>query len=139
MTNYCWAEFGTFKTILSNLSTSHDPALATDSLSMAFFVASSSATPPLLVFVTQCAQAIKVEKKKTIVVASAQKICKTAKGNGIAKYKKTPMSPPVLIELIGPGSKQRGRVTSITAKNTPSSCMRKIETCDERVDDKMND
>lgn len=48
------------------------------------------------------------------------------------------MSLPVPIELIRLGSKQRGRVTSITAENTPLSCIHEIKDGNVRVDDKMD-
>lgn len=43
------------------------------------------------------------------------------------------------MEMIRPRRKQRVRVTSITAKNTPSHHIHKIEAGDEKVDDEMDD
>lgn len=139
MTNHCQAEFGTFKTIISNPLTDNDPALPIGPPSVAPLTASSSAASPFPVSAIHRARAVKVEKKKAIAVASAQKIGQTAKKNGMVKRKRTPTPLPVSMELIRPGSKRKARVTSIAAENTPSHCMRRIEAGDKRVDDEIDD
>lgn len=139
MTNYCRAKFGTFKTIFSDLPTGNDLVLSASPHLMTFFATSLSATSLFPVSVTQYARAAKVEKKKVMAVVLTQKVGQTAKENGMAKRKRTLTSPPVLIQLIIPESKQKVRVTSIIAENILSHHIRsRIEADDERVDDKMD-
>lgn len=139
MTNHCQADFGTFKTIISDPLTNNDPTLSVGPPSVAPLAASSSAAFPFLISATHRTRAAKVEKKKAIAVASAQKIGQTAKKNGMVKRKRTPTPLPVPMELIRPGSKRKVRVTSIAAENTPSRRMQRIEAGNKRVDDEIDD
>lgn len=127
-----------FKAILFYPPIANDSTALVDLFSAAFFAVLLSTTSSFLIFAIQYAQAVKVEKKKTLAIVLAQKIGQTVKKNGIKKRKKTPILFPVLIKLIRAKSKQKMRVTSIAAKIIPSYYIRKIKTGNKKINDEIN-
>lgn len=122
----CQTEFSTFKTGLSNPLTGNN-FLASISL----YIAPSFITSSLPVSTIRRAQAAKLEKKKAMTAASAQKLGHlTEKDKRTAKRKRISIPLPVLMELIRPNSKRKVRVMSIAAETTPLHCMRRAEADD---------
>lgn len=119
------AEFGTFKALLS------DPPTGNDLPPSASSHTAPPTASPLPISAAERARAARLEKKKALAKASAQKLGhSTGKAKEAAKRKRTPTPPPVPMELIRPGSKRRVRVTSIAAETTPSRRMRRAEADD---------
>lgn len=122
----CWIEFGIFEVVLSDWPIGNDFTPFTSSHITPCFIISL-----LPVFVAEHAQAAKLEKKKTITVASAQKLGHlTKKNKKTAKREKIPTSFSVPIELIRPSSKWRVRVTSIATETMSLRYMRGVDVDD---------